>query len=30
MERMKQLGVDHYLVKPAASQALLALIASLA
>ena len=29
-ERMKQLGVDHYLVKPAASQALLALIASLA
>jgi CheY-like chemotaxis protein len=29
-ERMKQLGVDHYLVKPAASHALLALIASLA
>ena len=29
-ERMKQLGVEHYLVKPAASQALLALIASLA
>jgi two-component system, chemotaxis family, CheB/CheR fusion protein len=29
-ERMKQLGVDHYLVKPATSQALLALIASLA
>jgi two-component system CheB/CheR fusion protein len=29
-ERMKQLGVDHYLVKPAAPQALLALIASLA
>jgi len=29
-EHMKQLGVDHFLVKPAASQALLALIASLA
>jgi two-component system CheB/CheR fusion protein len=29
-ERLTQLGVDHYLVKPAASQALLALIASLA
>ncbi|HEX6296462.1 MAG TPA: chemotaxis protein CheB [Burkholderiales bacterium] len=29
-ERMKQLGVDHYLVKPAEPQALLALIASLA
>jgi two-component system CheB/CheR fusion protein len=29
-ERMKQLGVDHYIVKPAAPKALLALIASLA
>jgi len=29
-ESMKQLGVDHYLVKPVASQTLLALIASLA
>jgi len=30
MERMKQLGVEHYIVKPAEPQALLALIASLA
>jgi PAS domain S-box-containing protein len=30
MERLKQLGLDRYLVKPAAPQALLALIASLA
>ena len=30
MERMKELGVEHYLVKPAEPQALLALIASLA
>jgi CheY-like chemotaxis protein len=30
MERLKQLGLDHYLVKPLAPQALLALIASLA
>jgi DNA-binding response OmpR family regulator len=29
-ERMKQLGVEHYIVKPAAPKALLALIASLA
>ncbi len=29
MERMKQLGLDHYLVKPVAPEALLALIASL-
>ena len=29
-ERMKQLGVEHYLVKPASAQALLALVASLA
>ena len=29
-ERLKQLGLNHYLVKPAAPQALLALIASLA
>jgi two-component system CheB/CheR fusion protein len=30
MERMKQLGVEHYIVKPAAPKELLALIASLA
>jgi two-component system CheB/CheR fusion protein len=29
-ERMKQLGVEHYIVKPAAPKALLALVASLA